>query len=58
MSEEDRGREDGMKKGRERKYHANLASPELRDVYKNIQDTAHFRNVTTEMLLKTLGNQS
>ena len=57
MSEEDRGREDGMKGERE-KYHANLASPELREVYKNIQDTAHFRNVTTEMLLKTLGNQS
>ena len=57
MSEEDRGREDGMKGERE-KYHANLASPELRGVYKNIEDTAHFRNITTEMLLNTLGNQS
>ena len=55
MSEEDRGREDGMKGERE---NANLASPELRGVYKNIEDTAHFRNITTEMLLKTLGNQS
>ena len=50
-SEEDRGREDGMK-GEKEKYHANLASPELRGVYKNT------RNLTTEMLLKTLGNQS
>ena len=45
MSEEDRGREDGTKGERE-KYNANLASP---GVYKNIEDTAHFRNVTTEM---------